>query len=204
MKTNKLLALLFFLSGAALFADKSFFDVRLGGMRPRDPAKFSFLGGVTFGGYFDKLVSLSGTIDYYQTSYDTPSTTQPNSYAFNPTAIDKSLTIRMLMFMMNARIDVPYQIGGLVTPFAQVGVGYELAYVNSTSFGDFGLTLGIGGRMPLGENTRMVLHTGYNLSSVSNISNSSTNEKIDVSGIMIQVGISFDLGERPKTEPPAR
>jgi Outer membrane protein beta-barrel domain len=204
MKINKLFALLMFLGSASLFADKSFFDVRLGGMRPQDPAKFSFLGGLTFGGYFDKLVSLSGSVDYYQTSYDTPSTTQPNSYAFNPTAIDKSLTIRMLMFMMNARIDIPYQIGGLVTPFAQVGVGYELAYVNTTSFGDFGLVLGAGGRMPLGENTRLVLHMGYNLSSVSNISNSSTNEKINVSGFMLQLGISFDLGARVRTEPPAQ
>lgn len=203
MKTHKLLLLVFLLAGLPLFAQNNYFDVRLGGMRPRDPAKFSFLGGLTMGGYFDKLVSISGSIDYYQTSYDTPATTQPNSYAFNPTAIDKSLTIRMLMFMVNARIDIPYQIGGLVTPFAQVGAGYELAYVNTTSFGDFGLTLGIGGRMPLGENTRLVLHTGYNLSSVSNISNSTTNEKIDVSGFMIQMGISFTLGSQTKTEAPA-
>lgn len=199
MKINKVFLVLLLLGTTTLFADKSFLDVRLGGMSPKDPSKFSFLGGLTVGGYFDKLVSIAGTVDYYQTSYDTASTTQPNSYAFNPTAIDKSLTIRMLMFMVQARIDVPYQVGGLITPFAQVGAGYELAYVNSTSFGDFGLALGVGGRMPLGENTRLVLHTGYNLCSVSN---SATNEKIDVSGFMVRLGISFNLGSQVKTEAP--
>lgn len=194
---NKLLTLLFCVTCAtALAADRGYADVRLGGMSPKDPARFGFLGGLTFGGYFDKLVSISGSVDYYQTSYDTAASTQPNSYAFNPTAIDKSLTIKLMMFMLNARIDIPYEIGGLVTPFAQVGAGYELAYVNSTSFGDFGLVIGAGGRMPLGENTRLILNSSYNLSTISKLSNDGTNEKINVSGFMVQLGISFDLGAR--------
>lgn len=184
------------LCATGVAADRGYADVRLGGMSPKDPARFGFLGGLTFGGYFDKLVSISGSVDYYQTSYDTAASTQPNSYAFNPTAIDKSLTIKLMLLMLNARIDIPYEIGGLVTPFAQVGAGYELAYVNSTSFGDFGLVVGAGGRMPLGENTRLILNSSYNLSTISKISNDGTNEKINVSGFMIQLGISFDLGAR--------
>ncbi len=202
MRQLLLASLLAATCASAISADRNYADVRLGGMSPRDPARFGFLGGLTFGGYFDKLVSISGSVDYYQTSYDTPSSTQPNSYAFNPTAIDKSLTIRLVMFMLNARIDIPYQIGGLITPFVQVGAGYELAYVNTTSFGDFGLVIGTGGRMPLGENTRLILNAAYNLSAVSKLSNDGTNEKINVSGMMIQLGISFDLGARPAPATP--
>ena len=45
-------------SVSALSADRAYADVRLGGMSPKDPARFGFLGGLTFGGYFDKLVSI--------------------------------------------------------------------------------------------------------------------------------------------------
>jgi opacity protein-like surface antigen len=194
------LALLAVLATGGVSADRGYFDVRLGGMNPKDVGKFSFLGGLTMGGYFDKLVSIAGSVDYYQTSYDTAASTQPNSYAFNPTAIDKSLTIRMLMFMLNARIDIPYQFGGLITPFAQIGAGYELAFVNSTSFGDLGLVIGGGARMPLGESSRLVLNTGYNISSVSKLNNDATNEKTNVSGFMLQLGISFDLSSNARVE----
>ena len=187
------------LISGSVSADRGYFDVRMGGMSPHDIRKFSFLGGLSIGGYFDKLVSISGSVDYYQTSYDTAASTQPSSYAFNPTAIDKSLTIRMLMFMVNARIDIPYQFGGIITPFAQVGTGYELAFVNSTSFGDLGLVVSAGARMPLGENSRLVLNTGYNVSSVSKLNNDATNEKINVSGFMLQLGISFDLSNNTST-----
>lgn len=194
------LALFAVLATAGLSADRGYFDVRLGGMNPKDVGKFSFLGGLTVGGYFDRLVSIAGSVDYYQTSYDTAASTQPNSYAFNPTAIDKSLTIRMLMFMLNARIDIPYQFGGMITPFAQIGTGYELAFVNSTSFGDLGLVIGGGARMPLGESSRLVFNTAYNISSVSRLNNDLTNEKINVSGFMLQLGISFDLSNNSRME----
>lgn len=178
-----------------------YLDVRLGGFYPKDPAEFSFFGGLSYGFYFDEVVSWNFDGNYYNTTYEEKVTVDNTS--LGESAVDKQVSANLFIFQTNVRVDIPYRIAELITPWVQIGLGYDLmynSYSDATSsnidlMGGFGMTFSTGMNLPLGSRTAFISQLGYNLATVSSYERRSSGyiEKIDVGGLYLQVGISFNL-----------
>jgi opacity protein-like surface antigen len=198
----------FIFAESGSFGQKKYFEARLGAMFPWGTGP-GFRGGALFGLNIDQLVSVNTSLDYYRTSFSTKVDLSNANTGIVTTGIGSETLGNLLIWMLNARVDIPVVIADVIVPYGQIGLGYEVminTYKSASDqkydektylFGEFGLELELGMRMKLGERSALLLAVNYNFCSVGKSRNStdtvSVGEKIDVSGFGVMAGINFEL-----------
>ncbi len=178
---------------------KGYIEPRIGFEAPWSTG-IGFYGGLLGGVKIDQIVSLNADLDYYRTSFVTTST---NTYGAIPSSqIGSQTTANLYMLFANVRIEVPYLIGGVVQPYAQIGLGYDFMYnTYQQSSGDQGylfaedflaFRIEIGGQVALGDRTYLYLMAGYTISTVESQETAGL-EQIATSGFSVLCGVGFKI-----------
>jgi hypothetical protein len=200
-----ILTLAILLCSSAAFGESQYIEAKLGGGFPW-AIQPGFEGDFTYGMRIDQMVSINFDAGYYFTSYNTLASATPTS-GLQTQGFSSVMSANLIMILVNARIDAPFTIGEIMTPYIQCGVGYDImvnGYVstntsqNSTKvFGGFALKLDLGTRIKLGDRSALIIDCGYNFCGVSRTSalneTLSVGQSIDVSGFSVTGGISFQI-----------
>ncbi len=184
-------------------AKTSHFDVRIGSLVTFDTLA-GFRGGITYGIPIDRLVTVSFTLDYYRTTFN-----YPDLYVTNSTsAVQGEGFVNSGILLLDFRVYYPQVFFNFLVPYAQVGLGYSMAfadysyqtYIGSYWYGDFAMDLNLGAKFAFGEKTDLFVQIGYahtalrNLGTIGSDSYTLRMEKgLNLSGLNLMTGISFHL-----------
>jgi hypothetical protein len=203
--TGILIGLLFVMSTAfaeGFYDQPKYFEARLGAMFPWSTAA-GFRGGALLGMHIDQVVSINTYVDYFGTTYTTEEV--GTNKDIQSSKISSEVGANLLIWMLNCRIEYPTLIMDVLSPYAQLGVGYEIMINNYNNaqtsslyfFGNFGIQLELGTHIKLGDKSYLIVSGNYNFCSVSRGKDSNdklfVGEKIDVGGFGVFGGIGFQI-----------
>lgn len=172
-------------------------DLKLGIFNP-DDAKTGFIIGGRLGSNIDNRINVGLALDYFHKGYDISTKKE------DVEVVEARFSSNMLPIMVDIQTIFPLDYNAELTPFAHLGLGYEILW-NSEEYPDqedetrtytgFGWLLGGGVLYKIGHNSDLILEIFYNSCTVKRDEGKSEIgwliREMDVSGLGARVGLQL-------------
>jgi hypothetical protein len=206
MKMKILKAFIFFLFFCILSLqakNPSYLHVKLGGMWPKDIDGGGFKGGLNYGIRFDEVVSFGLGIDYFFKSFTEKDNEKITNQMYTRTTGENKFN--MFTALVDLRIDMPFTFLKIVSPFIQIGLGYNFMFNYYKSITEDAKFLFFGGlvfeaetglMIPLGKKTSLFGSGTLHLSKPSRSSRddeTGVGAEINMYSFILRGGICFNF-----------
>jgi opacity protein-like surface antigen len=192
--TLSILIILLCTSTSFAFRGKTM-DLKLGFLNPGD-AKTGFIIGGRFGSQIDNRINVGISLDFYRNSgYDYSSDGDDNEKI-----VDARFSSNILPIMIDLTADFPLKTNKEITPFAHLGLGYEVLW-NKEEYRDnpddddtrtytgFGWMIGGGVFYKIGYNSDLIVELFYNHCTAKRDEGKWVIQEMDISGLGARAGI---------------